>query len=188
MIERNLRLSRAMYRALAEVPELEAASQSLSIATFRYVPGDLDPGDAAVAAYLDALNTALVTRLQKNGEIFISNAVVGPRFLLRACITNFRTSPADTAPQSTVRLAQRGYGARGSVRSRPPSHGLGHQGRLLGRERDLREDGDQRVHGRRRVDQVPKERARGVEAAGAAQSTPRWLGLIVPPAAKKAST
>ena len=95
MIERNLRLSRAMYRAVAEAPELEAASQNLSIATFRYVPGDLDPGDAAVATYLDTLNAALVTRLQKSGEIFISNAVVGGRFLLRACITNFRTAPSD---------------------------------------------------------------------------------------------
>jgi aromatic-L-amino-acid/L-tryptophan decarboxylase len=41
------------------------------------------------------LNTELLTRLQKSGEAFLSNAVVGAIFVLRACIVNFRTSLED---------------------------------------------------------------------------------------------
>ena len=95
MIDRNLRLARVMHRAIAAAPELEAVTQNLSITTFRYVPDDLDPDDAAAAAYLNELNEALLVRLQTGGEIYVSNAVVGGRFLLRACITNFRTRASD---------------------------------------------------------------------------------------------
>jgi glutamate/tyrosine decarboxylase-like PLP-dependent enzyme len=95
MIDRDMRLSRRMYRVLSETAEIEAVTQSLSIATFRYLPSDLDPGDPATAGYLDDLNKALMARLQASGEVFISNAVVEGKFLLRACITNFRTQAAD---------------------------------------------------------------------------------------------
>jgi glutamate/tyrosine decarboxylase-like PLP-dependent enzyme len=94
-VDRNIRLSLEMFRAIDAAPELEAVTQSLSIATFRYLPASLDPEDAATADYLNALNASLVVRVQKSGEIFISNAVIGGRFLLRACITNFRTQSAD---------------------------------------------------------------------------------------------
>jgi aromatic-L-amino-acid/L-tryptophan decarboxylase len=33
--------------------------------------------------------------MQAGGEAFVSNAVVGERLLLRACIVNFRTTRAD---------------------------------------------------------------------------------------------
>ena len=33
--------------------------------------------------------------LQRGGELFVSNAVVGGRYLLRACIVNFHTTRAD---------------------------------------------------------------------------------------------
>jgi hypothetical protein len=45
--------------------------------------------------YLNALNTELLTRLQTGGAVYLSNAVIGDRFMLRACIVNFRTSAAD---------------------------------------------------------------------------------------------
>lgn len=41
------------------------------------------------------LNAELVTRLQRSREAFLSNAVVGGTFLLRACIVNFRTALED---------------------------------------------------------------------------------------------
>ncbi|MGC2161766.1 MAG: hypothetical protein WA634_07665, partial [Silvibacterium sp.] len=44
---------------------------------------------------LDQLNRDLLTRLQNSGEAYLSNAVVKGKFLLRACIVNFRTSLAD---------------------------------------------------------------------------------------------
>ena len=45
--------------------------------------------------YLDALNEEMLERIQRGGEAFVSNAVVGGRYLLRACIVNFNTDRAD---------------------------------------------------------------------------------------------
>ena len=40
---------------------------------------------------MNALNERLLDGLQRSGEAFVSNAVVDGRFVLRACIVNFRT-------------------------------------------------------------------------------------------------
>ena len=68
----------------------------------------LSAGDAAVAEYLDALNQALLDRMQKGGEAFVSNAVIGGRYVLRACIVNFRTERADVEalPGIVVRVGR----------------------------------------------------------------------------------
>ena len=95
VVQRNLEQAREMFRLLEAAPEIDAVTQSLSITTFRYRPEDLAAGPPDHEAYLDALNEALLTRLQKSGEVFLSNALVAGRFLLRACITNFRTRPSD---------------------------------------------------------------------------------------------
>jgi hypothetical protein len=80
----------------------------LSITTFRYVPGDLrlNVGDEAVERHLD--NRELLDRLQRGGETFVSNAVVGGRFVLRACIVNFHTSRADVeaVPEIVARVGR----------------------------------------------------------------------------------
>jgi aromatic-L-amino-acid/L-tryptophan decarboxylase len=95
LIAHDCRMAETLYRAADSHPELEAVTLGLSIATFRYVPADLDPGQAAVPAYLNALNEALLARLKTSGDLFVSNAVLDGSFLLRACIVNFRTSDAD---------------------------------------------------------------------------------------------
>ena len=97
MIGDNCRLAGLLHQAAADHPELEALSLGLSIATFRYVPPDLDAGAAGREAYLDELNEAVLKRLKTGGEMFVSNAVVGGRFALRACLVNFRTTEADIA-------------------------------------------------------------------------------------------
>ena len=63
------------------MPELQLATQDLSITTFRYVPRDLRAriGEPEVERHLDALNRELLDRLQRGGEAFVSNAVVGGR-------------------------------------------------------------------------------------------------------------
>lgn len=106
MIRDDIALSRAMHEAAAAHPELRAATQDLSISTFRYVPGDLQEGDAETETYLNALNEELLTRLQVGGEAYVSNAVIDDTFLLRACIVNFRTRLADVQalPELVVRL------------------------------------------------------------------------------------
>ncbi len=99
MIGDDIRLSRAMAAAVVAHAELERFTQDLSITTFRYVPIDLGAriGDADVETHLDALNRELLDRLQRGGEVFVSNAVIGGRYALRACIVNFHTTAADVA-------------------------------------------------------------------------------------------
>jgi aromatic-L-amino-acid decarboxylase len=97
MIADDMRLSRVMAGAIARHEDLQLATQDLSITTFRYVPRDLRAGigDPAIERHLDALNRELLDRLQRGGELFVSNAVVGGRYLLRACVVNFHTTRAD---------------------------------------------------------------------------------------------
>jgi glutamate/tyrosine decarboxylase-like PLP-dependent enzyme len=97
MIGDDCRLAAALYRGVAAHPELEAATLGLSIATFRYVPRDLRGRAAAAEEYLNSLNETLLARLKLGGELFVTNAVLDGRFLLRACIVNFRTTEADVA-------------------------------------------------------------------------------------------
>jgi glutamate/tyrosine decarboxylase-like PLP-dependent enzyme len=97
MIADDIRLSRAMADAVRRSDSLELVTQDLSITTFRYVPPDLraQTGNAAIEKHLDALNRTLLDRLQRRGEVFVSNAVIDGHYLLRACIVNFHTTRAD---------------------------------------------------------------------------------------------
>ena len=97
MIGEDIALSREMHRLASESAELESLTQSLSITTFRYVPERLRDSkhEPDALEYLNQLNTELLSRLQSGGRVFVSNAVVGKVFALRACIVNFRTSAAD---------------------------------------------------------------------------------------------
>ena len=65
-------------------------------------------GEPAVERHLDALNRELLDRLQRGGEAFVSNAVVGGRYVLRACIVNFHTARADVeaVPEIVVRIGR----------------------------------------------------------------------------------
>ncbi len=95
MIGDDIRLARELFELISAHPELEAVTQGLSITTFRYVPPGVDRRDPGQTEQLNALNTALLERLQRSGRAMVSNAIVDGRFVLRACIVNFRTSRAD---------------------------------------------------------------------------------------------
>jgi glutamate/tyrosine decarboxylase-like PLP-dependent enzyme len=97
MIGDDMKLSRHLFGLVQQHPEFEAFTQHLSIATFRYVPLDLRAavGSGETEAYLDRLNQALLSTIERSGQAFLSNAVIDGRFTLRACIVNFRTSVAD---------------------------------------------------------------------------------------------
>jgi aromatic-L-amino-acid decarboxylase len=97
MIADDIALARGLDDLVRAHPDFEAFTQALSITTFRFVPQDLRAGIGApdVEKRLDAINQALLTRLETGGEAFLSNAVVGGKLALRACIVNFRTSQAD---------------------------------------------------------------------------------------------
>ncbi len=108
MISDDIQLAQELYRLVDAQPELQAFTQGLSITTFRYVPHDLAPGSEKVETYLNQLNTEVLTRLQKSGEAVVSNAVIGERFLLRACVVNFRTCLEDieALPGMVIRLGR----------------------------------------------------------------------------------
>jgi aromatic-L-amino-acid decarboxylase len=93
MISEDIELARQLHAAVESHPELEAHTLSLSISTFRYVPGELRAmvGTPEGENRLNQLNQALLDRLQGGGELFVSNAVVNGRYLLRACIVNINT-------------------------------------------------------------------------------------------------
>jgi len=109
MIEEDIALSRAMADVVAAHPELELVTQDLSITTFRYLPADLRANSSQAARdYVDSLNRTLLDALQHGGEVFVSNAVISGRYVLRACIVNFHTTLADVraVPGIVVRVGQ----------------------------------------------------------------------------------
>lgn len=86
-IEHDVALTRWLADCIDDDPVLElACPPSLSICCFRYSPAGVeDP------AYLDRLNTRVMTELQLDGRVFPSNAVVAGRAAIRSCIVGYRT-------------------------------------------------------------------------------------------------
>ena len=91
LIQQDIDLAKILYDEVTATPELETYMQSLSITTFRFVPAEIDGEDPTQQEYLNDLNQKILNRLQNEGEAFVSNAVINGKFLLRACIVNFRT-------------------------------------------------------------------------------------------------
>jgi glutamate/tyrosine decarboxylase-like PLP-dependent enzyme len=95
LIREDIELSEYFYELAENHTELEAISQNLSIANFRYIPENLKEQSEKRDTYLNTLNEELVNELQKGGELFPSNAIVGHKYCLRTCIVNFRTTKKD---------------------------------------------------------------------------------------------
>jgi glutamate/tyrosine decarboxylase-like PLP-dependent enzyme len=94
-ISHDAALARYLGRRVQERPDFELVCPvGLSICCFRYVPPDL-PAAQGRDEYLDVLNERLMTDVQQEGRVFFSNAVLRGRFVLRACIVNFRTEAED---------------------------------------------------------------------------------------------
>ncbi len=106
MLAEDIALSRMLYEAVRLLPDLEACTSDLSIATFRYVPSDLRDGAPAHEEYLNKLNSELVKKIQASGELFLTNAIIDGKFLLRTCIVNFRTSADDIRAIPEIVLRQ----------------------------------------------------------------------------------
>ena len=95
LIREDIELSKYFYELAEKHQELEAVTQNLSIATLRYIPEDFEKDNEQNEAYLNNLNEELLDRLQKGGEMFLSNAIVVRKYCLRTCIVNFRTTKTD---------------------------------------------------------------------------------------------
>lgn len=112
-IEHNLAMAALLARKVRQAPRLELlAKGDLGIVCFRYVP----PGPRRSEADLESLNEEILRLIQTEGRAFVSNARVRGRFALRACIVNYRTTPADLD-----RLLERVRAAGASATAPPTS-------------------------------------------------------------------
>jgi glutamate/tyrosine decarboxylase-like PLP-dependent enzyme len=90
-IERNIALAEQLAAAVERADDFElAAPPALSIVCFRY-----RPRGAAGEEAIDDFNRRLMVEVQRDGEAYVSNAVLTGRFCLRACIVNYRTTAGD---------------------------------------------------------------------------------------------
>jgi aromatic-L-amino-acid decarboxylase len=113
-IEHDLRLARYLASRVEASPNLElSAPQSLSIVCFRYAPTAAGACGNPVPAFspaarapapahlrgdderLNALNKRLLEHIQLSGKAFLAGTTLGERFVLRACIVNYRATRAD---------------------------------------------------------------------------------------------
>jgi aromatic-L-amino-acid/L-tryptophan decarboxylase len=90
-IERDLALAAHLAHLIDSSADLERLASGLSIVCFRYAP----PQWGGDEARLEALNKTLLETLQLSGQAFLSGTTLDGKFVLRACIVNPRTTPAD---------------------------------------------------------------------------------------------
>jgi glutamate/tyrosine decarboxylase-like PLP-dependent enzyme len=93
-IDRELQLAAELAARLRARSEFEVCDpQSLSIVCFRVVPH----GVSRDAEPLNALNKAVLEKVQLGGRAFLSSTVIDGVFWLRACVLNPRTTSDDIA-------------------------------------------------------------------------------------------
>ena len=101
-VERHVALARRLASRIDEASDFERlADGPLSIVCFRYAPPSLRGKDEG----LDALNKAVMERVQAGGEAFVSGTTIRGRFALRACVLHDETTEADI--DALVEIARR---------------------------------------------------------------------------------
>jgi glutamate/tyrosine decarboxylase-like PLP-dependent enzyme len=108
LIREDIQLAQTMMEHISSFDEIEAFTCHLSITTFRYVPLDMKKTTSDNQDYLNKLNESLLNKLQEEGEVFVSNAVLQGSYALRACIVNFRTTLKDVEklPAIIIRIGR----------------------------------------------------------------------------------
>jgi len=118
MIRDDMEVARHLDHLVRKHEDLQAHSRNLSVTTFRFAPADLAMAAPAAESYLNELNQELLNRLQAGGEAYVSNAVIDERFLLRACVVNFRTDRRDMEALVEI-VARHGRELDAAMRPRP---------------------------------------------------------------------
>jgi aromatic-L-amino-acid decarboxylase len=96
-LEHNLRLARLLADQVRAQPDLELVVEpQLSTVPFRRIPA---------SGSVDEHNSAIVRRMQEEGDAYVTSAVVDGKTVLRPCITNFRTSEDDV--KALIGIVQR---------------------------------------------------------------------------------
>jgi aromatic-L-amino-acid/L-tryptophan decarboxylase len=105
-ITHDVELARYLDQRVRDHPDLESMCPvTLSIACFRYAPA----GAGLSGGALDRLNERLMVAIRRDGRTFPSNAELGGRYCLRACLVNHRTEAEDidALVEAAVRLGGR---------------------------------------------------------------------------------
>jgi aromatic-L-amino-acid decarboxylase len=91
-IAEHVRLARLFTAWVDGDPDFELLAPTiLSVVCFRAAPAEVDP------ARLDALNAALLERVNASGEVFLSHTRLKGRFALRLAVGHIRTTEAHVA-------------------------------------------------------------------------------------------
>jgi aromatic-L-amino-acid decarboxylase len=99
-IREDMHLAQFLAAAIDGEPKLERlAPVPLSAICFRYLGA---PGD------LDSVNRSILARIIRRGRVYISNATIGGKFAMRACIVNHRTTEEDVKAVVSEVLAAAG--------------------------------------------------------------------------------
>ncbi len=103
MMADDCALAGVLAERVKKTPGLELLTLGLSIATFRHVPEGMSDPKA-----IDDWNERLLAAIQEDGRFYLSNAIVGGKFALRACVVNFRTTrkEMEALPGVVVELAK----------------------------------------------------------------------------------
>lgn len=95
----DIAVAREIARLAGVHPRLEVPAQSdLSCFCFRYMPRSADP---------DEFNRRLLDRIHRDGRMMLTGTLLGGRFTLRGCVTNYRSTLEDAriCVDTTVELA-----------------------------------------------------------------------------------
>jgi len=105
IVEENIALAKYLADRVRRAEDFELmAPPSLSVVCFRYLDPSTrraDAGPSGDVAAMErenaaaALNRAILERLQLSGEAFITSTELRGRFVLRACVVNYRSTPED---------------------------------------------------------------------------------------------
>src|SRR3984893_7262175 len=90
-IESQIKLAEQLSQDVKQAADLELVASGLSVVCFRYTPPELAADDER----LNAVNRELPRRLQLGGDAFLSSSVLRGRFVLRACIINYKSRVED---------------------------------------------------------------------------------------------
>lgn len=101
IIDQNIYLAQYLEEILSESNDFEiVAPMSLSVVCFRYVPRDLkmeksNDDQRKIEMYLSKLNLGILNAMRKDGRALLSSTLLDKKYVLRACIVNFRTTKQD---------------------------------------------------------------------------------------------
>ncbi|NNE54052.1 MAG: aspartate aminotransferase family protein [Sulfitobacter sp.] len=113
MIDQHLDMSARLAAMVEQAEDLELLTRpSLSIFCFRYVPPDLH-GDPSKGQYLDRLNEAIETQIQRSGDGLITGTDLAGKRCFRPCFVNYRlTQEGIDTVIAQLREIARGVDAR----------------------------------------------------------------------------